>query len=238
MDGCQPFVLSIGLSIVDCRQYIHESYYLEQLPMSMDIHKKVWPEFFEKILSDEKRFELRLADFEVKKGDTLILEEWNPETEQYTGRSVSVLVEYIVKTKGLPYWSLEEIAQYGYQIIQFSKKHINVRFRGTIVEESVEDNRILNTFLVNAVSITNDEQMSQRWHGYTVDVTKDEIQSLMGALREGPWYAHFWNQEDMIVVYRGQMFEQKTHDKTTWEPARVYGRSIGIPEAQLDFLTS
>ncbi|MFA4817374.1 MAG: DUF3850 domain-containing protein [Parcubacteria group bacterium] len=39
------------------------------------IHKKVWKEYFEEIISGEKKFELRLADFEVKKGDTLVLEE-------------------------------------------------------------------------------------------------------------------------------------------------------------------
>jgi ASC-1-like (ASCH) protein len=45
------------------------------------IKKKIWPEYFELVDSDKKRFELRLADFDIKEGDTLILEEWNPETK-------------------------------------------------------------------------------------------------------------------------------------------------------------
>lgn len=39
------------------------------------IHKKVWREYFEKIISGQKKLELRLADFEINEGDTLVLEE-------------------------------------------------------------------------------------------------------------------------------------------------------------------
>ena len=41
------------------------------------INKKVWREYFEKIISAKKKLELRLADFEVNEGDTLVLEEWD-----------------------------------------------------------------------------------------------------------------------------------------------------------------
>ena len=47
----------------------------------MRIEKKVWPKFFQKILDGDKTFELRLADFECKPGDILVLKEWDPETK-------------------------------------------------------------------------------------------------------------------------------------------------------------
>ena len=50
------------------------------------IEKKVWPEYFQEILDGKKTFELRLNDFDIKEGDTLVLKEWNPETKDYTGR--------------------------------------------------------------------------------------------------------------------------------------------------------
>jgi len=52
----------------------------------MKIEKKIWPEYFIKVLSGEKNFELRLADWECKPGDILLLKEWNPELKEYTGR--------------------------------------------------------------------------------------------------------------------------------------------------------
>lgn len=86
------------------------------------IHKKVWREYFERIISGEKKFELRLADFEVKDGDTLILEEWDKDIKKYTGRKVEIVATYILKTKGLTFWSPEEVENYGFQIIQFEPK--------------------------------------------------------------------------------------------------------------------
>ncbi len=83
------------------------------------IHKKVLPEYFEQIVSGKKKLELRLADFEVNEGDTLVLEEWNKDKKEYTGRKVEVVATYILKTKGLDFWPPEEVEKYGYQIIQF-----------------------------------------------------------------------------------------------------------------------
>ncbi len=42
--------------------------------------KRVRPRYFEKILSGEKTFELRLADWACAEGATLLLREWNPAT--------------------------------------------------------------------------------------------------------------------------------------------------------------
>lgn len=83
------------------------------------IHKKVWKEYFEKIISGKKKLELRLADFEVKEGDTLVLEEWDKDRKEYTGRKVGVIATYILRTKDQTFWSPEEVEKYGFQIIQF-----------------------------------------------------------------------------------------------------------------------
>ena len=52
------------------------------------IEKKCWPEWFTLIKKGKKTFDLRLADFEAKEGDTLLLREYNPNTNQYTGREL------------------------------------------------------------------------------------------------------------------------------------------------------
>ena len=45
------------------------------------IKKKTWPEYFEAILSGKKKFDMRLADFDIQEGDTLLLEEWDPKNK-------------------------------------------------------------------------------------------------------------------------------------------------------------
>ncbi len=60
------------------------------------IKKKTWPEYFELVLAGKKRFDLRVADFDIEEGDILVLEEWNPQTKEYTGRKIEKKVDYIL----------------------------------------------------------------------------------------------------------------------------------------------
>ncbi|MBI2530571.1 MAG: DUF3850 domain-containing protein [Candidatus Diapherotrites archaeon] len=86
----------------------------------MKIEKKVWPEFFGAILAGKKTFELRLADFECKPNDILLLKEWDPKTKQYTGRKIEKKVAYSLKTKDIRFWPKKDIEKYGLQIISFA----------------------------------------------------------------------------------------------------------------------
>jgi hypothetical protein len=82
------------------------------------IEKKVWPQSFQAIKDGRKSYELRLADWECKEGDTLVLKEWDPETKQYTGRELEKEVTYVGKFKiDELYWSKDEIIKHGIQII-------------------------------------------------------------------------------------------------------------------------
>ena len=64
---------------------------------------KVWPEFFEPLLTGEKTFELRKDDRGFRAGDVLVLREWSPKTKAYTGRSLTRLVTYLISGA----WGLE-----------------------------------------------------------------------------------------------------------------------------------
>ena len=82
------------------------------------IRKKTWPEYFEAIISGKKKYELRLNDFEVEEGDILLLEEWDPKTKSYTGRSTEKKVSYVGKFKlDELFWPKEEIEEKGIQVL-------------------------------------------------------------------------------------------------------------------------
>lgn len=86
--------------------------------MAKTIDKKVWPEYFSKILDGSKTYELRLNDFECNEGDILLLKEWDPQTEQYTGREIKKEVTYVGRFKiDELFWSEDEIKEKGIQII-------------------------------------------------------------------------------------------------------------------------
>jgi len=83
------------------------------------IEKKIWPKYFELMKSGQKRFELRLADFKVKKDDILILKEWNPKKKEYTGRKIKKKVNYFLKFKLNDFGQKKEIEKRGLYVIQF-----------------------------------------------------------------------------------------------------------------------
>jgi len=82
------------------------------------IKKKTWPEQFEAIMSGKKKFDLRLNEFEAKEGDTLVLEEYNPDSGQYTGRKLEKKISYVFKfTTSQLWWPEEEVKAKGLQIL-------------------------------------------------------------------------------------------------------------------------
>lgn len=87
--------------------------------MGKIIRKKIFPEYFKAVLSGEKNYELRVADFSAKKGDTLILCEWNPKKMEHTGREIKKKITWVGKTK---HWKLnkkEDIEKYGFIVLGF-----------------------------------------------------------------------------------------------------------------------
>lgn len=82
------------------------------------IKKKILPIYFEAVISGKKKYELRLNDFEINEGDTLILEEWNSDQKEYTGRTIEKKVTYVGKFKiDKLFWPEDEVKEKGLQII-------------------------------------------------------------------------------------------------------------------------
>ena len=63
-------------------------------------HLKIWPEFFEPVITGDKTFELRYDDRGYRAGDVLILREWSPRSD-YTGREIRKKVTYLLGGMGL-----------------------------------------------------------------------------------------------------------------------------------------
>jgi hypothetical protein len=95
--------------------------------MSREIHKKLSQKYFDLIVSGQKTFEFRVADFECQSGDILVLDEYVYENDddtmalRPTGRSMRRKVGYVGKTKDFAWLNRPDVQQdakkYGYQII-------------------------------------------------------------------------------------------------------------------------
>jgi len=90
----------------------------------MIIKKKVKHEYFELVNDGRKRFEIRLADFGVKPGDTLILQEQDAKTNELTGRELSCEILHQFNTKDVEkFYSKKDIEKYGLMVMAIRRKY-------------------------------------------------------------------------------------------------------------------
>jgi hypothetical protein len=54
-------------------------------------------------------------------------------------------------------------------------------------------------------------------------------------LAEGGWYADFRAGDEHVVVFAGKAFRYPVGDEAGRAAAQEYGRSVGVPEHQLDW---
>jgi hypothetical protein len=62
------------------------------------IHElKTWPAYFQAIVNGQKTFEIRKNDRNFHVDDELVLKEYNPAEQKYTGRELRVKVTYMTE---------------------------------------------------------------------------------------------------------------------------------------------
>lgn len=111
-----------------------------------------------------------------------------------------------------------------------------MQYQGTIVAQSLIDPRFVDGVEVLVVRDLPAQKPEDRWRLYTVLLTKEQITELSKNLKPEKWYAHFWDDQNILVVYPGMVIKIDRYDKTTWKPAIDHGISLGVPKEELDFL--
>ena len=59
------------------------------------------------------------TNFTSNVGDILVLREWDPKKNNYTGRVIEKEITFVLKTKELDFWPEEEIEKHGYVVMGF-----------------------------------------------------------------------------------------------------------------------
>lgn len=85
------------------------------------IEKKCWPAYFQAIADGTKTFDIRLANFVPRVGDVLWLREWDPATEDYTGRELRRRITYLVETRDLRFWTEKAKADFGFHVMGLAR---------------------------------------------------------------------------------------------------------------------
>lgn len=118
-------------------------------------------------------------------------------------------------------------------------------YEGVIIEESLVDASVLKGIKIiqtKKEKVESDHQTPwlKQWTLHTVDVPEKDIERVTEKISqaletEHEWYADFKSSDIHYVVFRGRVFKVDRSKPEEYEPVVEYGKSLGIPDHQLDF---
>jgi hypothetical protein len=115
-------------------------------------------------------------------------------------------------------------------------------YKGTIILESLKSD-----FLVSKLNITkketwnvtnNNPQQPAIWTAISFENTEDSFPEIISEIQSNLkdfWYVDVRNRTNTIIIFPTKVFSYKNGDLAMKEKAIVYGKSMGIPESQLDW---
>ena len=108
-------------------------------------------------------------------------------------------------------------------------------YHGIIVREGIRDKTIFHRMTMLGT------KTGQNWTLLKVGIEAKSISQVIREIQPNlltengvPYYAHFYNDEELIVVFPEKVFHVSP-DKNSWRDAISYGESLGVPRAELDF---
>lgn len=106
------------------------------------------------------------------------------------------------------------------------------KYHGIVIKESVKA-EILPKLNILGMKKASDENFTLLKISFTKEKLGEMITLIKENLNGDKWYAHFYKDEDLIVIFKDKVFRIKT-DKSTWKQAVNYGLKKEIPERQMN----
>lgn len=117
---------------------------------------------------------------------------------------------------------------------------------GTLIAESIRAGAELGGVPLVSRNISRRAQgeepagQPQLWTLIEFEADERDAELLADALakvleHDGGWYCDFRTPDETFVVYSGRVFRYPRGDGPGRAEAAAYGRSVGVPESQLDW---
>jgi hypothetical protein len=117
---------------------------------------------------------------------------------------------------------------------------------GTLIAESLRLGSVFEDIALTVAKISRADLgdaaagQPRTWTFVEFDAADEDAERLAKALervleRSGGWYCDFHNDQETFVVVGGRTFRYPRGDESGRGKAAEYARSVGVPEAQLDW---
>jgi hypothetical protein len=118
-------------------------------------------------------------------------------------------------------------------------------YSGALLAESLRPDAVLGgipltvTKIYRAALGNAEAGQPELWTVIEFEVPADRARGLAEALSrlllEGSWYCDFRSADEVFVVFSGRVFRYPRGDGAGRAQAEEHGRSVAVPEAQLDW---
>ena len=124
----------------------------------------------------------------------------------------------------------------------------NTMYKGTIIEESLEDRSILDSVkiistVVEPVTERHKTPWITKWTLRAVEIPTEKAGEMAEKLSHAldrepshPWYADYKTEADQYIIFRDKVFhitDRQSHEQ--YDAAKQYALILGIPPYQCDF---
>jgi hypothetical protein len=121
-----------------------------------------------------------------------------------------------------------------------------MNYKGTIIEESLEDTNVLKdmkTISTDIEKVTPEHKTPwiKQWTLHMVEIPENMAANMAVKLSKSldgkhcNWYADFKNSGKHYIIFRDKIFLVDRDNKSQYDEVLKYGISIGVPAYQLDF---
>lgn len=116
-------------------------------------------------------------------------------------------------------------------------------WKGLLLKESLTDLRILADLRITRTEVWQvanaAESQPSTWTALTFEAEDAQADRLAEALslvmHPQGWYLNASTEADVYVVFPHKVFKYRKGDQEMREAAKEFGRTVGIPEGQLDW---
>lgn len=123
-----------------------------------------------------------------------------------------------------------------------------MNYKGIIIEESLENKDVLKDVQILKTEVFSVEEKDNtpwvlQWTLHTVEIPEEKIDAVVEIISNAidhehahAWYADFENDTFHYIVFHEKIFKVEKVHKEKYAAVKEYGKSLGIPEHQLDFV--
>lgn len=111
--------------------------------------------------------------------------------------------------------------------------------KGTLIKESLSDDKILDFVEIDKVELWKAENHTasqpKYWTAILFHANSEEFLDVLPNYLADGWYVDLSNHEEKIIVFKNKVVKYQIGEAAGKQEAIDYCRKIGVPESQIDW---